>query len=588
MYSFHNIIEIIQHRAEKNPDALAYKFLTDGENKEENITNTELFERISAYASKLQEYTKPGDRVLLLFPPSLDYIISFYSCLFAGVIAVPAYPPDTRNISRIQTIINDADAQLALSNSDIIAKYANNKISDNSEHTQKINDIKWLCFNDVGNGQIINSKKVTVDNGSVAFLQYTSGSTNNPKGVMVTHQNIIANCHVTNVSFKIDPSGCVISWLPPFHDMGLIGGILQPVYAGVPGILMSPMSFLKRPVRWLNAITKYSLLGPISSGAPNFAYDLCVQRITEDQIDMLDLTNWRIAFSGAEQVRSYTLEKFHQKFKRVGFKQQSFFPVYGLAEGTLLASAPEAEKGATIKTFDSSKLLNHKVKECPKNTLGANEIVGCGSQIENHILKIVDPDTCRETASDAIGEIWLKGPSNAKGYWNNKNATEQTFGAYIANTGEGPFLRTGDMGFLHNNQLYITSRIKDLIIIRGRNHFPHDIELTVEESHPLLRKGNSAAFSIEVKNEEKLVIVQEIIKRNLVQEETETIFNAIAHNLSNKHNLQAHAILLIEQSSIPKTSSGKIQRQSCKKKFLNNELIVVESMITDPMTAVFT
>jgi acyl-CoA synthetase (AMP-forming)/AMP-acid ligase II len=346
------------------------------------------------------------------------------------------------------------------------------------------------------------------------------------------------------------------------------------MYSGILGILMAPMSFLKRPLKWLKAISNADIKGKITSGAPNFAYELCLDRISEDQISELDLSKWKVAYSGAEPVRAATLEKFAERFAVAGFRKESFFPVYGLAEATLIASAGEIEALPHVYDFDSKSIEQNKVAQAISNE-NAYTLVGCGQNFEGQEIVIVNPDTLKESSADEVGEIWMAGPSIAKGYWNNPLETAKTFHAYIAESKRGPFLRTGDLGFLKENQLYITGRLKDLIIIRGVNHYPQDIECTVEEANEVLRPGCGAAFSIDKDGEERLVILQEVRRQYAKRFDPETVFADILKAVSQNHSLQPYAIVLIEPSSFPKTSSGKLQRRASKNMFLSNALQVL-------------
>lgn len=572
---FTSLVELLQYRAENQGTQLAFSFLEDGEKKEISITYAELHERACVIASNLLTISAPGDRVLLLYHPGIEYIAAFMGCLYATVIPVPAYPPDGRNSARLRSIINDADSSLALS-TNVVVREALNK-SNNTGFTDKFNlgNIRWVATDPflADKDHVWESPKLQGD--AVAFLQYTSGSTSNPKGVIITHQNLLYNSALEQKYLQHTEESCMVSWLPPFHDMGLIGVIIQSLYVGMPAVLMSPMSFLKKPFRWLQAISNCKLSESISSGAPNFAYELCCNKITDEQLSTLDLGNWKIAFNGAEPVRHSTIENFSRKFAACGFKSTTMLPVYGLAEATLIASSGDAQALPIIKDFSSEKLEKRKAIEVNQKAEEHREgsvikMVGCGNNLSGQELVIVNPDTGLECPEGEVGEIYLAGASVGKGYWNNEAETEKAFRAYVS--GKGPYLRTGDIGFLLQGELFLTGRLKDLIIIRGKNHYPQDIEFTVNEAHPAIRPGNGAAFSIGKNGEEKLVIVQEIkreFRRKFVKEE---VVDAIMKAVSLNHSLQTYKVCLIEPSSFPKTSSGKLQRQACKKQFLNAEL----------------
>ena len=360
-----------------------------------------------------------------------------------------------------------------------------------------------------------------------------------------------------------------MGWLPLYHDMGLIGDVLQPLFLGTHCILMSPMAFLQRPARWLEAISHYRAT---TSGAPNFAYDLCVRKIPAEQRALLDLSSWEVAFNGAEPVRAETMDKFAEAFGPCGFRREAFHPCYGLAEATLLVAARRGGGPVVTTTVSAQRLKEGEAREAAEDESGAVTLVSCGIPPEQHVV-IVNPDTSRECRAGEVGEIWVAGPSVARGYWNNHAETERTFGVRLAPTGAGPFLRTGDLGFLHGGELFVTGRLKDLIIIRGLNHYPQDIERTVEQSHPALRPGCGAAFSVEAGGREELVVVQELEARH--RTEPSQVIEDIRRELSLAHEVQVSAVVLIRHGSIAKTSSGKIQRHACRAAFMDERLDVV-------------
>jgi 8-amino-7-oxononanoate synthase len=405
---------------------------------------------------------------------------------------------------------------------------------------------------------------------TMAFLQYTSGSTGTPKGVVLNHANLLHNSALIAHAFEHTRTGLGVFWLPSYHDMGLIGGILQPMYYGRPNVLMSPMSFLQRPFRWLQAITKYH---GTAAGGPNFAYDLCVQKVTPEQRAELDLSSWTLAFNGAEPVRPETIERFAKTFEPCGFRRDAFYPCYGLAESTLIVSGGFKASPPVIRSFDAEALENHRATEVLPDEEGARELVGCGGSLLDQRVLIVDPEALTSVPDDRIGEIWVAGPSVAGGYWRRPEESKHTFGACLKDTGEGPFLRTGDLGFLLDGELFVTGRLKDLIIIRGLNHYPQDIERTVEQCHPGLRASSGAACTVEIEGRERLVIVQEIERRK--DQEAPAMFEAIRRGVAAEHELQVEAIVLLAAGSIPKTSSGKIQRHACRQGFLEGALETV-------------
>src|SRR5437588_1323266 len=402
-----------------------------------------------------------------------------------------------------------------------------------------------------------------------------------PKGVVLTHGNLLHNLTLIQRYFEITSAARGVTWLPPYHDMGLIGMILGTVYAGVESTIMSPVAFLQRPIRWLQAISN---TGATVSGGPNFAYDLCVRKITPEQKATLDLSSWSIAVNGAEPVRPETLDRFVEAFAPCGFRRETFYPCYGLAEASLIVAGGQKAAIPVVKTFQAAGLAQNRVVMADAEAWHENEnlrmLVGSGQVAASQKIVIVDPESLTQCLAGQVGEIWVSGPSVAQGYWQKPEETECTFRAYLAGTGEGPFLRTGDLGFLQDEELFVTGRLKDLIIIRGRNHYPQDIELTVEQCHPALPADCGVAFSVDASGEERLVIVYEVERqyRNLnVDEVVESIRQAVA-----EHNaLQVYAVVLIKMSSIPKTSSGKLQRRASRDAFLAGNLEVVGEWILE-------
>ncbi len=566
-----NLVALVQHRAMHQPDDIAFTYLVDGEMQEVHITNRELDRQARAIGAWLQQHGLVGERALLLYPAGLEFIAAFFGCLYGGVVAVPVYPPRrNRSLARIQAIANDAEAKVALTTQAVLEL-----VRPIVEETPDLKRLTWLATCQVPPQMADQWETPDVHGDTLAFLQYTSGSTGVPKGVMLNHASLLHNSALIAYAFEHTRSGIGVFWLPSYHDMGLIGGILQPLYMGRPNILMSPMAFLQRPYRWLAAISRYGsqIRGTVTSGGPNFAYDLCVQKITPEQRKSLDLSKWGVAFNGAEPVRAETIQRFCEAFAPCGFRPEAFYPCYGLAEATLIVSGGYAKEPPVIRSYDAELLAMGKVSPRPKGSAGAHSLVGCGSALLDQRIVIADPDTMTTAPPGTVGEIWVQGPSVALGYWGHPEATQTTFQAYLKDTGDGPYLRTGDLGFVENGELFITGRLKDLIIIHGLNHYPQDIELTVQHSHPRLRRDCGAAFTVEVDGQEKLVIVQEVERRK--QGHWEEIFQAIRRAVAKEHDLVVQSILLLRAGSIPKTSSGKIQRHACRDGYLHNTLEVV-------------
>lgn len=567
------LVDLLQYRSGDHPNKEAFIFLQDGENEEITLTYQELGRRSRAIGAQLQSMGMVGERALLLYPPGLDFLAAFFGCLYAGVVAVPAYPPhNQRNTPRIQAIIADAQAAIALTTTTLLPKVQS--LLGEKKHTEIL---QWLTTDSLEQGIESSWQAPYIDRDSLAFLQYTSGSTGTPKGVMLSHSNLLHNAVVTYKFMEHSPNSKFVSWLPVYHDMGLIGGILQPLYGGFPCILLSPASFLQRPYRWLRAISHYQ---GTTSGGPNFAYELCINKITPEQRATLDLSSWSVAFNGAEPIRQDTLEQFATTFAECGFRPEAFYPCYGMAEATLMVSGV-AKKIPRCKTVDKTALSQNQVCESTANQ-DSQTFVSCGYSIPEQQIVIAHPENCTRCQPNEVGEIWVASPSVGKGYWHRTLETEEIFCAYLKDTGEGPFLRTGDLGFLDNGELFITGRAKDLIIIRGRNLYPQDIELTAERSHPSLRLGSCAAFAVEVDNEERLVVVQELEFR--AKPNGDEVITAIRQAIAEEHEIQVYAVVLIKPGTIPKTSSGKIQRRATKAAFLANNLDAVASNITESVS----
>ena len=558
------LVALLARRATE-PQRTAYSFLADGEAGRTELTWEQLDRKARAIAALLQKSGATGERVLLLYPPGLEYIEAFFGCLYAGAVAVPVYPPRLNySLLRLQAIVSDCDVRFALT-----PQSSQRKIASLIEPMPDLGALQWRTTSHLPEGLENEWQVPPVNDDTLAFLQYTSGSTGTPKGVMLTHGNLLANSALLAEAFEYGPDSVCVSWLPVYHDMGLIGGVIQPLYGGFSCILLSPVSFLHRPLRWLQAISDFKAT---ISGAPNFAYELCVNKIKPEECASLDLSSWDVAFNGSEPVRWQTLERFAAAFKPYGFRHRAFYPCYGLAEATLFVSGGKKGSEPAVKLAQARGLGKNKVIGADDKA-AAVAIVSCGKPRPPQQVRVVDPESLKACAANEIGEIWLAGPSIAQGYWNRPAETNQTFAACTSDTGEGPFLRTGDLGFTSDGELFVTGRLKDLIIIRGLNHYPQDIEQTVQSSHAGLRPGCCAAFSLEVDRNEKLVVVQEVDHAN--PPDLNEAMKAIRESIVLNHELQPYAVLLVGQGSVPKTSSGKIQRFACRAKFLDDSLPVV-------------
>ncbi len=568
-----NLVDLVRYRAAIQPDDLAFVYLTDGVSSEIPLTYGELDRRCRALASWLQRNDMRGKRALLLYPPGLDFIVAFYGCLYAGATAVPVYPPRrNRSMLRIQAISDSAEASLALTTADVL-----NRVKTIVDETPNLKKIPWKATDEMTAGLEDDWKDPEVGPDEFAFFQYTSGSTGTPKGVMLSHSNMLHNSMLIQTGFEHTRSNKGVFWLPSYHDMGLIGGVVQPVYCGCPNVMMSPLSFLTKPYRWLAAISKYR---GTTSGGPNFAYDLCVKSIKEELLDSLDLSSWKVAFNGAEPVQAETLDQFAKKFERCGFKYEAFYPCFGLAEGTLIVTGGSRDSAPVLRDVDADALAAGKAVDAIPGSARVKTLVSSGRVVVDQRVVVVDPETRIECPAGQIGEIWTKSGSVAKGYWRNEAETERSFRARIADTNEGPFLRTGDLGFMLDGELFVTGRIKDLIIIRGVNVYPQDVELTAQHVSPLLRLNNGGAFMIGEFRKEKLVLVQEV-ERRFKKEDAPQIFSEIRKAIALEHEIPIDAIVLIRSGSLPKTSSGKVQRHACRASFLAGELEAIASWSLD-------
>jgi len=564
-----DLVEILQWRAVHQPQRLAYRFLPDEEviAPEAGVSWNygELQRQVGAIATQLAEFTHQP--VMLTFPAGLDFVAAFLGCLQAGAIAVPVpLPGRHQGLERWRHVLMDAQPRAIVTTAQQVSQVRSQLEALGDPLVHPIVCIAPQATEGVSD-QALPQVAIALDN--IALLQYTSGSTSQPRGVMISHRNLLHNLALIHERFGHSPDSHGVIWLPPHHDMGLIGGILQPLYGGFPVTLMSPGSFLRQPMRWLQAISEF---GSTTSGGPNFAYERCLQRITPEQRRGLDLSRWELAFTGAEPVRASTLEQFADAFAACGFRREAFYPCYGLAEATLFVAGGAKLTRPTTCSVDRTALAQGRVTASQAED--ARSLVSCGQAAADQEIWIVDPHTCQPCNSEQVGEIWLAGPSVAQGYWHQTETTQQTFAADLAD-GTGPFLRTGDLGFLHNGELFVTGRLKDVIIIRGQNHYPQDIEQTVAQSHEAVQAQEGAAFSLEVDGEERLMVVQEVKRTALRSLDANAVIEAIRAAVSRHHGLQVHGVALLKPGSLPKTTSGKVQRHSCKARFQDGSLDAV-------------
>ena len=574
---FSTLVDLLRIRANNQPERTAYTFLQDGETESDSLTYQELDTWARAIAAKLQSLKATGERALLLFPPGLEFIAAFLGCLYAGVVAVPAYPPRrNQKMSRLQAIVTDAQATVALTTTSVLGKIEG-RFTENPE----LAFLCWVATDNMGSDQALDWLEPEVNSETLAFLQYTSGSTGTPKGVMVSHGNLWHNLALIHRGFEHTPNSQGVIWLPPYHDMGLIGGVLQPLYGGFPVTLMPPIAFLAKPIRWLQAISRYKAT---TSGGPNFAYELCVKKIKSEQLASLDLRSWEVAFTGAEPINASTLEQFAATFESCGFRKEAFYPCYGMAENTLFVAGGVKTAEPIIRCVDGVSLLQNQVVASADSSEQVRTIVGCGRSPNDQKIVIANPESLTQCLDGQVGEIWVSGESVAQGYWRKAQETQETFNAYLADTGKGPFLRTGDLGFLLDGELFVTGRLKDVIIIRGQNHYPQDIELTVQNSHPALRPNYGAVFTLDFKGSERLFIVQEVERSYIRKLDVSEVVGNIRQAVTAEHALQVYTTVLVKTGSIPKTSSGKIRRHACRAEFITGSLNVVGDWSLNPQS----
>ena len=566
---FSTLVELLRYRASSQPERIAYIFLRDGEIEEARLTYGELDQNARAIAAHLQSLEAKGERGLLLYPPGLDFISAFFGCLYAGVVAIPAYPPRrNQNLLRLQAIIADSQARFTFTNAALFPSLENQWAKD-----PELGAMQWIVTDEIDHHLREDWLEPTLEKNSLAFLQYTSGSTGTPKGVMVSHDNLLINSADLDGGWGHDQDSVMVTWLPTFHDMGLIYGVIQPLYKGFLCYMMSPASFMERPLRWLQALSDKKAT---HSAAPNFAYDLCVRKIPPEKRATLDLSHWCMALNGAEPVRAEVLKKFAEAFQVSGFKATALCPGYGLAEATLKVTAVSYDSPPYFYPVQANALEKNKIVGATETDTNVQTLVGCGWTTIDTQIVIVNPETLKPCSPEIVGEIWVSGSTIAQGYWGKPQETQETFQAYLADTGAGPFLRTGDLGFIKDGELFVTGRLKEIILIRGRNNYPQDIEYTVQNSHPALRPSCGAAFTVEVKGEERLVVVQEVERTWLRKIDIDEVNRAIRKAVVQEYDLQVYAIALIRTGSLPKTSSGKIQRRGCRAKFLEGSLEILD------------
>jgi acyl-CoA synthetase (AMP-forming)/AMP-acid ligase II len=553
------MIDVLCFRAAAMPDDLAACFLIDGEEEGPRLSYAGLDERARALAVVLRDAAEPGDRALLLFEAGLDFLPAFFGCLYAGLVPVPLPPPrldlSAQNWQGLANVTADCQPRIALTTSDLAAS-----LVQGFGRLPHGDALRWIAVDQIDRSHARRWRQGRIDTDAVALLQYTSGTTAAPKGVVITHRNLMHNERMFHAAVEHCGPGLGVSWLPLHHDMGLIGGVLQAIFHSAPIMLMSPLSLLQNPFRWLQAISRYRA---DTSGGPNFVYDLCARRVTAEQKASLDLSRWSIACIGSEPIGARVMERFNEAFDSCGFRPETFYPCYGLAEATLFVTGGAKASRPVVRAVRTDALERGRVEEVSADSADARLLVGCGRPWLDQKVEIVDPDSPRRCPPRRVGEIWVAGPSVAAGYWNRPDENAYIFGARLPDSNEGPFLRTGDLGFVWDGELFVAGRLKDVLVIRGRNHYPQDIEAVVQQVHPGLRGDCGAVFESGPDGEPRLIVAQELDRRYRDMDLTKLVGD-IRQAVAERHQLQVHDVRFLQPGALPRTASGKIQRHACR------------------------
>jgi acyl-CoA synthetase (AMP-forming)/AMP-acid ligase II len=539
---------------------------------------SDLHREVAKVGAHLRKIGSIGKRALLVYPQGLDFMAAFLACLSRNVVAVPVPAPETwnllRTMPRLRAVAEDADAAFVLTTRKIFEM-----ASAKGGGLWDFEGTPWVVTDELeeGDGDL---GAEPIDATAPAYFQYTSGSTSSPSGVVITHQGLMHHLAALHKSCGYG-DGVTVTWMPHFHDYGLVQGLLQPLFSGDPCYFMSPLTFLKRPAHWLGAISKY---GGTHSQAPNFAYEHCIRRMNAEERAGLNLSTWKAAGNAAEPINPDVLDKFIETFEPCGFRRSAAAPAYGLAEATLLVSSTRLNSGPRVLDLDADAIFDGRV--VPVETGGAGrKIVSCGELVGDTKVVIVDPENLTKCTPNAIGEIWVSDLAVAAGYWNQPAKSQEIFDAYLRDTGEGPWLRTGDLGFLQNGELYIAGRLKDMIIIRGANFAPQDIEWVSQKCHPAVESAETAAFPLTIDGEERLGIVQELNRKdNPSNINLEDVSTSIREQISLEFDVRAYAVALVRRGTIPKTSSGKIQRRACRAALLDGSLETVFVLNDGPLS----
>jgi len=560
---------MLTRAAQDRPDATAYTQLERGDQPGNVLTYRQLEQQTRKLAGYLQGCVQPRERVLLAFRNEHQFIVSFFACLYADVLAVPVpAPTNHKRASQLFRVIEKADPKLILARQDTLSL-----IQDTVNARFPGRFPNWPDVGEILTGAPNAWQEQRPAPESTALLQFTSGSTGNPKGVMVSHSNLIHNCGLLKQALGATADSRLVSWLPFFHDWGLIGCIIFPLYMQMPAAFLDPLTFVYRPHWWLQAIDAFRAT---ISCSPNFGYETCVERVRPEECEGIDLSTWEVAMIGAEPIQKSTIEGFSSRFASIGFRENAFYPTYGLAESTLIVSGNKRPSTPVFINARRSALEKGQLVECDdSDPIDRRVLVGCGCPIEQQHVRIVDPDTCQLRDEGTPGEVWISGTSVMDGYWQDPNSTSEVLVAARIDETERKYLRTGDIGFILDEQLFICGRLKDMIIKGGNNYYAEDIEQTVQRSHSSLRVGRGVAFSVEAAGLERLVVVHEA-GYGMVPEIDELV-GAVQKAISGDHQILADAISLIAPGSLMKTSSGKVRRRLMRSKFMEKELEIVAS-----------
>jgi acyl-CoA synthetase (AMP-forming)/AMP-acid ligase II len=566
-----SLADLLHYRAAAQPHDRAYVVLSDRGVEAAEITFADLERRAAVLAGRIAARAAPGERALLLCPTGIEFIVGLFGCILSGIIAVPMMLPRRQSARDASAgIVADCAPRLALAlrapidggHGDLVGRFA-------------ASGLEWLAVDEPTPGSPEPGVTRLPAGDDLALLQYTSGSTSAPKGVMVSHANLLANLAMIKTAFGNTRQSTYVSWVPLYHDMGLIINVLQSLYVGSLCVLLAPVAFIQRPLNWLRAISWYRAEVAV---APNFGFDLCVARYRPEQMEGIDLSCWKLALNGAEPVRADTIRRFSETFAPHGFAPSSIYPAYGMAEATVLISAGRRGAGPVMRTLSREGLQQHRAVAA-RDAGDAQIVVGCGRALAGERIAIVDPESHGRLLADRVGEVWVAGPNVARGYWRNADAAAAVFGGRIDGEedeadDDKAWLRTGDLGFVdETGELFITGRLKEIVIIRGANHYPQDIEDTVQSCDPALRRHGGAAFTVREGDEaEKLVVVQEVERTYRNRIAPDEIIGRIREAIVSEHEIVPYQIALLRPGALPKTTSGKIQRGLSRQLWLAGSL----------------